>query len=146
MSLVTSVVFNDVADLRTLTLPSHTRDDGTVVVAEAAVHVPYVIERMFTLQAPAGARRGEHAHRLCSQFMVCVSGVVDVTCDDGRTQRTFTLDRGDRALLVPPTIWNIVDFPRSDSTLVVLCDRRYEAHDYIRDYNEFLTFRKVTSR
>ncbi len=146
MNVITPAAFSNVADLRTLTLPSHAREDGTLVVAEAAVHVPYVIERMFTLQAPAGARRGQHAHKLCTQFMVCVAGAVDVICDDGRSQRTFSLDRGDRALLVPPTIWNIVDFPRPNSTLVVLCDRRYEAHDYIRDYDEFLTFRKVTSR
>jgi WxcM-like, C-terminal len=28
----------------------------------------------------------------------------------------------------------------------VLCDRVYEAHDYLRDYSEFLAFRKKTAQ
>jgi UDP-2-acetamido-3-amino-2,3-dideoxy-glucuronate N-acetyltransferase len=93
------------------------------------------------LRAPVGARRGQHAHRLCSQFMICVSGKVDVFCDDGRDQRTFTLDRSNVALLVPPTIWSTVIFRDKGSVLAVLCDRLYEEGDYIRDSISFLAYR-----
>jgi len=72
-----------------------------------------------------------------------VHGVVDVLCDDGSDQRTFKLDRGDTALLVPPSIWNTVIFREKDSVLVVLCDRHYEEHDYIRNYREFVAYRKM---
>ena len=137
---MTSALF-DLGRVRTINLPRHARADGEVVVAEAAFHVPFRIERMFTLTAPAGAERGRHAHRKCSQFMVCVSGAVDIVCDDGTGQKSFVLDRGDLALLVPPGLWNTVHFRQSGSVLVVLCDRLYEADDYIRDYAEFLTFR-----
>jgi dTDP-4-dehydrorhamnose 3,5-epimerase-like enzyme len=73
--------------------------------------------------------------------MICVSGAVSVVCEDGRTQKSFVLDRGDLALLVPPGLWNTVRFQQTGSVLVVLCDRLYEAEDYIRDYGEFLSFR-----
>jgi dTDP-4-dehydrorhamnose 3,5-epimerase-like enzyme len=122
-------------------LASHRRADGEVVVAESGAEVPFRIERMFALAAPRGARRGHHAHRRCSQFMICVSGKVDVVCEDGRKKSTFVLNRRNQALLVPPGIWNIVEFCREDSVLVVLCDRVYEADDYIHDYAEFLSFR-----
>jgi dTDP-4-dehydrorhamnose 3,5-epimerase-like enzyme len=122
-------------------LPCHRRDDGEVVVAEAATQIPFVAARMFTLTAPVGAQRGKHAHRLCSQFMVCVTGGVEVVCENGRKQRSFALDRANLALMVPPGIWNTVIFRRTDSVLIVLCDRLYEADDYIRDYAEFLSFR-----
>lgn len=144
MSAVTAAVLNSLADVRTVVLPEHSRDDGSVVVAEASMHVRFPIARMFILRAPIGARRGNHAHRLCSQFFLCVSGAIDVICDDGREQRTFTLDRGNLALVVPPTIWNTVVFREPQSVVVVLCDRLYEAHDYLHDYNEFLTFRTST--
>jgi hypothetical protein len=39
-------------------------------------------------------------------------------------------------------LWNTVEFRQDDSVLVVLCDRVYEAHDYINDYSEFLSFRE----
>lgn len=131
-----------ISDALSLELPRHARDDGEVVVAEAMRQVPFAIARMFTVKAPSGAKRGEHAHRQCSQFMICVHGLIDIVCDDGRSRRSFMLDRSNLALLVPPTIWNAVIF-RDDSVLAVLCDRVYEEHDYIRDYEEFLAFREA---
>ena len=111
-------------------------------MAEAAPQVPFRIERMFALAAPASAKRGRHAHRLCSQFMICVSGAVDVICEDGHKQTAFVLDRRNLALLVPPGVWNTVKFRQHRSVLVVLCDRIYEPDDYIHDYDEFLSFRE----
>jgi hypothetical protein len=75
--------------------------------------------------------------------MLCVSGAVEVVCDDGNDKKMFSLDRGDLALLVPPTIWNTVTFREQNSVLIVLCDRPYEEHDYIRDYSAFLAARKA---
>jgi dTDP-4-dehydrorhamnose 3,5-epimerase-like enzyme len=130
------------SEARLIELPRHARADGEVVVAEAAVQVPFRIERMFALSAPAGTKRGRHAHRLCSQFMICVSGAVDIVCEDGRKKDMFALERRDQALLVPPGLWNTVEFRQDESVLIVLCDRIYEAHDYIHDYAEFLSFRE----
>jgi dTDP-4-dehydrorhamnose 3,5-epimerase-like enzyme len=133
---------NRIGDARLIDLPRQARGDGEVVMAQAAAQVPFRIERMFALAAPAGAKRGRHAHRLCSQFMICVSGAVDVVCDDGGKKNTFALNRRNQALLVPPGLWNTVEFRQSESVLIVLCDRVYEADDYIRDYAEFLSFRE----
>src|ERR1700719_1545746 len=99
---------NQLSEARLIELPRHARADGEVIVAEAAAQVPFRIERMFTLAAQAGAKRGRHAHRLCSQFMICVSGAVDVICEDGRKKSTFALSRRNEALLVPPGLWNTV--------------------------------------
>jgi dTDP-4-dehydrorhamnose 3,5-epimerase-like enzyme len=133
---------NKLADARLIDLPRHARADGEVIVAEAAAQVPFRIERMFALTAPAGNARGRHAHRLCSQFMICVSGAVDVVCEDGSNRKTFALHRRNQALLVPPGLWNTVEFRQNESVLIVLCDRVYEAGDYIRDYADFLSFRE----
>ncbi len=130
---------------RLIDLPCFHEENGDLVVAEAAVHVSYAVARMFTITAHAGAVRGKHAHRRCSQFMLCVNGAVDVACDDGCGQKTFTLDRGNKALLVPPGIWAVVTFRQAGSVVAVLCDRPYEEHDYIRDYAEFLTYHQAAS-
>jgi dTDP-4-dehydrorhamnose 3,5-epimerase-like enzyme len=129
---------------RLIKLPKHTdaNGDGLLVVAEAA-ELPFRFQRMFTIAASAGAKRGEHAHRLCSQFIMCVSGAVDVVCDDGSDRKTFLLDRSELALLVPPGLWIVIDVRQDNSVLIVLCDRPYEPHDYIRDYADFLSLRKA---
>lgn len=136
-------MLRSLADLRLIELNSHARADGEVVVAEVSDHVPFSVARMFTLRAPLAAERGKHAHRLCSQLMLCVHGAIGVVCDDGSDRRTFELQHGNLALLVPPSIWNTVIFREENSVLVVLCDRHYEEHDYIRNYPEFVAYRKT---
>jgi WxcM-like protein len=136
-------IMNPPTEARLIELPRHARADGEVIVAEAAAHVPFRIERMFTLVAPAGAKRGRHAHRLCSQFMICVSGAVNVVCEDGSKKSTFAFNRRNQALPVPPGLWNTVQFRQNESVLIVLRDRVYEAHDYIHGYDEFLSFREA---
>jgi dTDP-4-dehydrorhamnose 3,5-epimerase-like enzyme len=137
---------NELSDARFIKLPRFVDPDGDglLVVTEAGEQVPFhQIQRMFTIVAPADAKRGHHAHRLCSQFLLCVSGAFDVVCDDGRDRKTFSLNQPELALFVPPGLWLEIDAKKNDSTLIVLCDRPYEAHDYIHDYAEFLSFRKV---
>ncbi len=113
------------------------------MVAEGSDQLPFPIKRIFTLHARRGAERGKHAHRQCSQLMLCTHGSVDIVCDDGREQRVFPLDRNNKGLLVPPMIWSIVGVRSDDAALLVLCDRLYEEEDYIRDHCEFVNVRKA---
>jgi dTDP-4-dehydrorhamnose 3,5-epimerase-like enzyme len=116
------------------------------VVAETPTDVPFAIARMFTLRAPKMAERGKHAHRACSQLMLCVNGAASVVCDDGDRTRTFQLDRTNFGLLVPPSIWNTVTFREENSVVVVLCDRPFEESDYLRYYEDFVAFRQAADR
>jgi dTDP-4-dehydrorhamnose 3,5-epimerase-like enzyme len=122
-------------------LPCYEAENGELVVMEEATHVPFKIARVFSVCAPLGAVRGMHAHRSCAQFLVCVSGAIEVVCDDGNERQEIALDRPGLALLVPPSIWAEEIYRERGSVMVVLCDRKYEAEDYIRDYDEFKSFR-----
>jgi hypothetical protein len=134
-----------VAAVRLIELPRYSRDDGEVVVAQVAAQVAFPIARVFTVTAPLDALRGEHAHIRCTQFMLCVHGAVEIVCDDGREKSTFHLNRNNLALCVPPAIWNNIFFRHDESVVMVLCDRPFEEDDYLRDYSEFLAFRKGNS-
>jgi len=76
-------------------------------------------------------------------LMLCVTGGLDVTCDNANGRKTFSLDSPEKALLVPSGLWVEIRFKQNESVLIVLCDRVYEEGDYIRDYAEFLAFRKA---
>src|SRR5450759_6838 len=96
-----------VNDLRLSELPLHfgNHDGGELVVVEGKIHVPFSIERIFTLRAPIGTVRGGHAHRRCAQFMICTQGMIEISCDDGQERKSFLLDRGNIGLLIPRNIW-----------------------------------------
>lgn len=130
-------------DVRVLQLPRFVDVNGELVVLEQDVTVPFAIVRTFVVKAPAGAIRGHHAHKRCAQLMVCLHGSISVECDDSERTTTFSLDRPDCALLVPASIWATETYATDGAVLTVFCDRRYEADDYIREYESFLTWRRT---
>jgi UDP-2-acetamido-3-amino-2,3-dideoxy-glucuronate N-acetyltransferase len=134
-----------ITDLRLTTLPTFARADGELTVAQSGQDVPYSIARIFTVRAPKGAVRANHAHKLCRQFMICTHGAVEAICDDGENRTSFRLDSGNKALFVPSSLWVSIRF-ETDSVLLVLCDRPYEQHDYISDHGEFIAWRRQQER
>jgi dTDP-4-dehydrorhamnose 3,5-epimerase-like enzyme len=131
--------------VRPLSLPHHFEDNGDLVVMEGMINIPFSIARVFVVRAPENAIRGQHAHRACTQFLTCPRGLVEVLCDDGRRKATYLLDHPNLGLLVPPGIWSQQTYKSRESALTVLCDRPYEADDYIRDYSLYLAYRQSSS-
>ena len=115
----------------------HGNDTGVLCVYETGKSVPFQISRVFTVSAKKDEVRGNHAHKQCSQLLVCVSGEIEVTCDNGTDESIYQLNNMGQGLLIPPGIWAVEKYIREDSVLIVLCDRGYEEEDYIRDYDEF---------
>lgn len=122
--------------------PTFNDSNGTLSVYESGAHVPFVIKRVFTVSAKAHDVRGEHAHKECTQLLICVDGEIRVDCDDGSQVTQYLLKGMSTGLLVPPGVWAKEEYLIDDSVLMVLCDRGYEERDYIRNYNEFSSWRK----
>ncbi len=118
----------------------HEDANGVLCVYECGRHVPFDIQRVFTISARAGDIRGDHAHKKCVQLLVCVSGKIRVTCDDGSVVDQYVLDNMGAGLLIPPGIWAKQEYLADGAVLMVLCDRVYEADDYLRDYDDYKAF------
>lgn len=128
------------AEVTPLTFKLHPDGGGALCVYEGAGSVPFDIQRVFTVTAPKGSTRGNHAHRECAQLLVCVAGSIRVTSDNGSEKREFLLDGMGVGLLIPPRNWAKQEYLSDGAVLMVLCDRPYEAQDYIREYTEFKSF------
>ena len=116
-------------------------DRGSLGVIEIASHAPFVPVRMFWISGVApGTARGGHAHRECSQFMVCLSGKVRVDAMDGTVKQEFLLERGDFINIIPG-IFATEAFLEEGTVLGVLCDRPYEPEDYIYERDLFVPVR-----
>lgn len=121
-------------------LLQHANPDGDLVAIQSGEDVPFPIVRLFTVRAPTGGVRGKHAHIKCNQFLTCQNGSIEVECDNGSSVHRYQLDSAGIGLLVPPGHWLTVNFLSNAAVLLVVCDRPFEAEDYIRDYAEFKRF------
>ncbi|MFN4160367.1 MAG: WxcM-like domain-containing protein [Stenotrophomonas sp.] len=120
-------------------LPMITDIRGSLSVGEFARSVPFDARRYFLVfDVPSEHTRGEHAHRECHQFLVCVHGRVHAITDDGRQRREFVLDRPNLGLHLPPMTWGTQYKYSPDAVLLVFASHYYDPEDYIRDYDEFL--------
>jgi dTDP-4-dehydrorhamnose 3,5-epimerase-like enzyme len=127
--------------LKLALLPHHSEENGDLVVVENNKDLPFEIQRVFFVRAPQASIRGQHAHIECNQFLICSTGRILVTCDDGQYKCSFVLDTPKMGLLIPKGIWAQQKYLTDNSILTVLCDRKYEENDYIRNYDDFLIFK-----
>lgn len=134
--------YTTVSSVYLVKLPHYFEDNGDLVVMEGLINVPFAIARVFVVRTPEGAVRGQHAHKACAQFLTCPRGSVEVVCTDGTDSAEFELNHPNVGLYIPPGIWAEQRYKTRDAALTVLCDRVYEAEDYIREYSEFLIYRQ----
>jgi hypothetical protein len=112
---------------------------GALSVGEFERDIPFIPRRYFLVfDVPTAETRGEHAHRICHQFLLAVRGSVNVVADDGTAREDFVLNRPDIGLHLPPMTWGIQYNYSHDAMLLVFASHYYDAGDYIRDYAEFL--------
>lgn len=119
--------FNHVKDLR-----------GNLSVGEFERQIPFLPRRYFLVYAvPSEKTRGQHAHKECHQFLICVQGQCAVVADDGKSRQEFMLDSPSLGVYLPPMTWGIQYKYSADAILLVFASDYYDADDYVRNYDEF---------
>ena len=127
--------------VKLLEFPIFEEDSGELVVFEENIAViPFLIKRIFNVRSEKDSVRGKHAHRLCSQILICSNGYIEVTCDDWTNKEIYILNKPNYGLLVSPGIWTELKYIKQNTSMTVICDRLYEAEDYISDYADFRIF------
>ncbi len=100
--------------------------------------VPFSIKRVYYLyDVPSNSYRGGHAHKAIDEFLVALSGSFDVILKDGENQKTITLNKPNKGLLIVPGIWRELENFSSGAVCLVLASEVFEESDYIRGYDDF---------
>lgn len=111
---------------------------GSLVAAEFT-DLPFEPRRTFVVYGVPGKEvRGEHAHRECEQFLVCLNGSVTVLADDGESRQEFVLDDPGVGIHLKPMTWGTQYKYSPGAVLMVFASHPYDDADYIRDYDEFV--------
>jgi dTDP-4-dehydrorhamnose 3,5-epimerase-like enzyme len=136
-----------VYDCSIIEMDKRHREKGNLTVVENNRTIPFDVRRVYYLyDIPGGESRGGHAHKELRQLVVAASGSFDVVLDDGIVKRTFALNRPYQGLLIVPGIWRELNNFSSGSVCLVLASMEYDATDYIRDYGQFMSYRKPGSK
>jgi WxcM-like, C-terminal len=114
---------------------------GNLTSLEDNIDIPFNVKRLYYLyDVPGGAERGGHAHKGLHQLIVAASGCFDVVLDDGKNRKVVELNRSYYGLYIVPGIWReLINFS-SGAICLVLASEKYDADDYIRDYEEYLKY------
>ena len=124
-------------EIQEIHLPIFQKDSGSLIFVENYSQVPFEIKRVFFVKGKKGNIRGNHAHYKCSQFLICITGKIEVECDNGDSKTKFSLDSCQKGLLIPPLVWAKQNYQLDNSSLAVICDMKYNKDDYIYDYELF---------
>ena len=112
---------------------------GSLTVGEFERDLPFIPRRYFMVfGVPSREIRGEHAHRSCAQFLICVQGSCAVVADDGHKRVEILLDDVTKGVYLPPMTWGIQYKYTPDAKLLVFASHHYDNADYIRDYAQYL--------
>ena len=113
---------------------------GNLVVIEGeGMDIPFDIKRVFYIYGSDDTVvRGQHANRETEFLMVNVAGTSKVRVDNGHESAIIELNKPRMGLYIPAMLWkDMYDFS-ADSILLVLASRHYDAHEYIRNYDDYL--------
>lgn len=115
-------------------------DNGRLIFLEEGSHYHFNAKRVFSVKAPSGSTRGQHAHRECNQLLVCLSGRVLVKLYNGKEHQKCLLSETTHGIYIPAGVWAEQDYLDDESLLLVLCDMLYDEGDYIRSQEEYLKY------
>ncbi len=123
--------------IQLITLPTVV-DDGKLTFAQYP-QIPFKIQRIYYIyDCTPGLPRGAHAHYQTQQVLFCLRGTVDIILDNGKKQKTITLDDPKKGIFLDKLIWHDMRNINQDTFMLVLASKVYNPHDYIRNYEMFL--------
>lgn len=112
---------------------------GNLSIIEEYKNIPFKIERTYWIyDVPGGEKRGGHAYKENEEFIVALSGSFDVILDNGTERKTYTLNRSYYGLYIPKGWWREMENFSTNAVALEFGSTKYDANDYIRDYDEYI--------
>jgi len=133
-----------ISEVKLINLPKIEDPRGNLSFIEEEKHIPFKIERTYWIyDVPGGEVRGGHAFKKQQELIVALSGSFDVLVDDGKEQKTYSLNRSYYGLYLPAGLWREMLNFSTNSLALVLSSTTFCEEDYIREYPDFLKFKGI---
>jgi len=117
---------------------------GDIIIGELGQSIPFTPKRYFIVNnVPPEEVRGQHAHKVCHQILICIHGSIIAHIDDGYKKEEVILEDPSHGLYMPPMTWGAQSSFSKESKLLVLASHLYDKDEYINSYNEFRKALKI---
>lgn len=128
-----------VNDVKLVELPKYLDQRGNMSFVQNNAQIPFEIKRTYWIyDVPGGEARGGHAYKETEEFVIAISGAFDVTVDDGKEKKTFSLNRSYYGLYIPKGLWREIENFSTNSFALEFASTSFNEDDYVRDYNDYL--------
>ena len=99
----------------------------------------FSIKRTFFINFSRGkVTRGKHAHKKCSQFIICISGKIKIKIiDSNLNKKNYILSNSNKGIYIKPFVWVEIVSMKKNTSIACFADRKYEKLDYIKSFDEF---------
>jgi hypothetical protein len=129
--------------IKLINLPKILDDRGNLSIVEEDIHIPFKIKRAYWIyDVPGGEFRGSHAFKKSEEFIIAISGSFDVIVHNGKEEEKISLNRSYYGLYVSNLVFRRLENFSTNSLALILASTGFSENDYIRDFDEFLTFLK----
>lgn len=119
-------------------LPKILDPRGNLSFLETGNHIPFEIKRTYWIyDVPGGEMRGGHAFKEQNEFIIALSGSLDVIVFDGEKEEKISLNRSYYGLYIPRRIWRSMENFATNTLALAVSSTAFDVNDYIRDKEEY---------
>tara|TARA_B110000014_G_scaffold259384_1_gene247111 strand:- start:698 stop:1102 length:405 start_codon:yes stop_codon:yes gene_type:complete len=115
------------------------KKSGNLIPFSFKKDLPFRPKRIFLVYGNRGYVRAKHAHFKCSQYIMAISGKVEVSYQTKKKKSKVIINNKiKKGFLSKPFTWLEIKFLTNNCILMIFCDMEYKYSDYIVNYKKFL--------
>ncbi len=125
--------------IKLIDLPKIEDPRGNLSFLESNNHIPFKIKRTYWIyDVPGGEKRGGHAFREQEEFIIVLSGSLDLVIFDGYREKKINLNRSYYGLYIPNNVWRHMENFSTNTVVLVVSSTKYSEADYVRNKAEYI--------
>ena len=127
--------------VKIIQLPKILDPRGNLSFLETGNHIPFEIKRTYWIyDVPGGEIRGGHAFKEQNEFIIVLSGSLDVIVFNGEKEKKFSLNRSYYGLFIPNGLWRYMENFATNTLALVVSSTSFDENDYIRNKEQYKQF------
>ncbi len=129
--------------IKKIYLPQVINAKGNLSLVEEFNHVPFKVEAVYWIyDVPGGEGLKGYSVKESSEFIIALSGNIEVILNDGYKEKRCLLNRAYIGLYIPAMIWRRIKNFSTNSVAFILSSSNYVEGDYIKNFENFLSLKK----